>query len=393
MMVVDLLTIYIVVLLNATTLTIIWFAIWRSYPGFHAARIWTFSAGNLALGGVVLLAAEPLRSQTLTIGGNAVILLGYCLSWVGVCRFLGRREPWRETAALIIVSVALLYLFQENRTARNLIYAVGQSLPLLFAIVELRRGGRPAAGFAMASWGMTSNIAARFTCFGAVAANANGAATFETYSAVYTAGILAQIFTAMVWNFGYVMMAIDRLRGELLDMALVDELTGLANRRAFQERGSAALVQSVTTGDPLALLVVDLDNFKQINDEYGHAAGDASLGHFARHAASRLPSQALLARTGGDEFCLLLPGMDIEGAAATAEILVASFRSAPLAWRGQAIQLTISIGLAAVPAPGIADIGGLIDRADGALYDAKRRGRDRYAAAQLEEPGPAEILD
>lgn len=392
-MVVDLLTIYIVVLLNAATLTIIWFAIWRSYPGFDAARIWTFAAGSTALGGVVLMAAEPTQSKALLLGGNAIVLLGYCLSWIGVRRFLGRPEPWRATAILIILSIGLLYLFQDSRTARNLIYAAGQSLPLLFAITELRRGGRPAAGFAMAGWGMTANIFARLLCFGAVAAHANGAATFEVYSAIYTAGILAQIFTTMVWNFGFVMMAIDRLRGELLDMALVDELTALANRRAFHERGAAAVAHSVVTGDPLALLVVDLDNFKQINDEFGHAAGDASLGHFARHAAARLAPEALLARTGGDEFCLLLPGMDLDAAAETAETLVASFRSAPLVWRGQAIRLTVSVGIAALPSAGVADIEALIDLADGALYAAKRRGRDGYMTAEPDEPGPVAILD
>lgn len=392
-MTVDLFTIYIVVLLNAATLAIIWLAIWHSYPGFRAARDWTFAAGNLALGGVVLMAAEPIQSRALLFAGNAILLLGFCLSWVGVRRILGRPAPWRTTLALILLSIGLLYLFQDSRTARNLIYAVGQSLPLLFAVIELRRAKRPAAGFAMAGWGMTANILARLACFGAVAAHANGLATFGAYSAVYTAGILIQIFATMVWNFGYVMMAIDRLRSELLDIALVDELTGLANRRAFYERGSVAVAQSLATGEPLALLVVDLDNFKQINDQYGHAAGDASLGHFGRHAAARLPPQALLARMGGDEFCVLLPGMGRDAAKEIAETLVASFRSAPLVWRDEAIRLTVSVGIAVLPAAGVADIAGLIDLADGGLYEAKRRGRDGYSTAEADAPDPAAILD
>jgi len=384
-MTVDLLTIYIVILLNSATLTIIWLAIWRSYSGFAAARTWALAAGAMTLGGVVLTIAEPLRSLPLIIGGNGIVLLGFCLCWVGVRRFLGRPQPWRAIALLIATSLLVLYVFQDSRTTRNLVYAVGQSLPLALAVIDLLRPGRPTAGVAIASSGLAVSVVAHVTAFLAVAGHANGFASDLVYRSVYIASLLVEIFTSMVFNIGFVLMAIDRLRSELVQVARTDELTGLANRRALVERGAVAVSQALDRGAPLALMLVDLDDFKPINDAFGHSAGDECLRQFSRQAAALARPGDMLARTGGDEFCLLLPDTDLAAATALAEQLIAKLRGTTIAWHGEALRLTLSIGVAALPFPGIRDIEALVDCADGALYEAKRRGRDGYATA---DPAP-----
>jgi len=151
-----------------------------------------------------------------------------------------------------------------------------------------------------------------------------------------------------------------------------DPLTGLANRSTFDDRLEAEFGRTRGTGQPLSLIIMDIDQFKTFNDQFGHSAGDAALRIVARTLRERSRSSDVVARFGGEEFTVILPNTDLQGAL----ILAERFRSAIENSRWDRRPVTVSVGVAEAT-ESVAGPADLVDRADGALYEAKRRGRNR----------------
>lgn len=166
---------------------------------------------------------------------------------------------------------------------------------------------------------------------------------------------------------------------DLARLARTDALTGLPNRRALEEELARAAARAVRAGSALSALVLDVDRFKQVNDRHGHAAGDAVLATVAARAAAALRAGDLMARIGGEEFAVVLPGADLARAAEAAERIRSAVSAGPIAAGGLALDVTASIGCATL-APGEADGRALLARADAKVYEAKRAGRNRVAS-------------
>lgn len=177
----------------------------------------------------------------------------------------------------------------------------------------------------------------------------------------------------------------DRLRDnytQSLTMAVTDPLTGLYNRRYMSEHLNALMKSNVETGKTVTLLVADVDHFKDINDRYGHIAGDEVLKEISRRIAANIRGLDLACRYGGEEFVIIMPDADPDFAGATAERLREAIAEAPFAVEGVSggLHVTTSIGYAASGAE-ILDPDRLFERADSALYQAKDEGRNRVKAA------------
>lgn len=176
----------------------------------------------------------------------------------------------------------------------------------------------------------------------------------------------------------------DRLRDTLqtsLELSVRDPLTGLSNRRYFDAHAATLLTEAVRQRRPLALMMLDLDRFKSINDTYGHQGGDAVLSEFAQRISSAIRGEHLVARLGGEEFAVLMQDTGIEAVERAAERIRQLVAAVPMQvpQTGRAVPVTVSIGIAEL-IPG-ETMDGLIARADAALYAAKSMGRDRVVRA------------
>jgi diguanylate cyclase (GGDEF)-like protein len=190
------------------------------------------------------------------------------------------------------------------------------------------------------------------------------------------------------WLVGHAAIALANVRRHktVEKQALVDPLTGLANRRLAEGALDTELARAGRFDEPLALLMADLDDFKRINDRWGHPFGDEVLREFAAALSHSIREIDLAGRWGGEEFAVVLPGTDLEGGAALAERirnhLLTRSVTAP---DGERVRVTASFGLAAYPDVRSKDE--LVAAADAALYEAKRAGKDRvFRAEVLDEP-------
>jgi diguanylate cyclase (GGDEF)-like protein len=384
-------TLWTAFVVNFLSLGLIWAYVMRSYPSFEAARFWTGSAFAAAAGAAIatlLLVTESLLP--LAAGGTVIIFAG-CLAAMGIKRFYDQPVSWRGTALITGLSFAGMVFFifgYDSATMRILVYSTGQSLPLALTLRLLMStqenrvnpGARLAGIIAMLIIGIYA-VRAASKLF-----HIGEDFSFVQFNGPQALAILALMFLSMAWNFGFLMMAIDRLRNEVADLALMDDLTGVANRRHLLQRLAEECARSERSQQPFALLVVDLDGFKMINDTHGHAAGDACLQHFTLMAQTRLRPGDMLARTGGDEFCVVLPASTVREGAMVARRIVDVCRDDAAGCVGPDIPVAVSIGVA----QWTPEIGAFPDRliaaADHALYVAKKDGRNRHAVYEVSPP-------
>ena len=165
---------------------------------------------------------------------------------------------------------------------------------------------------------------------------------------------------------------------------LVDPLTGLFNRRAFETKIQEEFERSKRYHNPLSILILDIDNFKSINDTYGHHGGDAALVKISESIREKTRQSDFPARYGGEEFVLVLPETDQDSAVQVAIKIHDAIRSCTFGTTGRPFSLTVSIGVSSTSARFYADWHELLDNADRALYIAKDSGKDRI---EIWEPG------
>jgi diguanylate cyclase (GGDEF)-like protein len=377
-------TLWIVFVVNFMALGLIWTSVMRSYPSFAAAPFWTASAFIAAFGAAVSMLRVVTDSILPLLAGGTMLILACCLAATGIRRFYGQDMSWRITAAVTGLSFAGLAFFigvVDSVPMRIFIYSLGQSIPIAMTLKLLlsRTHGRINPGARLAGIIAILIIAINAVRGGGAVLHIGGEVSFLRFNEFQAALILVLVFLSMAWNFGFVLMAIDRLRAEVAELALLDDLTGVANRRQLMRRLVEECAIAERTNEPFALLVIDLDGFKEVNDSHGHAAGDACLQHFTLMAQTRLRPGDLLARTGGDEFCIVLPVTTLREGAMIARHVLEACREDAAGCAGADIPVAASIGVAQWTRAIGPNWERLIAAADQALYSAKKDGKNRFA--------------
>lgn len=381
-------TLWTVFVVNFLALGVIWAYVTRSYPKFAAARFWMASSFVGAIGAMTALVRLFVASPLPLLLGAAGVIAASCLAAMGIQRFYDRPVSWRlmtATGGLSLAGVVVFMVGFDHMQMRMLSYTLGQALPLALALHLLLSPpeGRVSPGARLSSIVILTILAILVArTVGNLLGHDLSARAGGQAHAVMVLGLL---FLSMTLNFGFLLMAMDRLRGEVADLALLDDLTGVANRRHLLQRLTEECARSERNGAPFSLLVIDLDGFKTINDTHGHAAGDTCLKHFTLMAQTRLRPGDMLARTGGDEFCVVLPSSSLREAAAIARRVLEVCRQDAEACTGDEIPIAISIGVAQWDR----GIGSFPDRlmanADHALYAAKKNGKNDFA---VYDPAP-----
>ncbi|MFA6921069.1 MAG: GGDEF domain-containing protein, partial [Gallionella sp.] len=186
---------------------------------------------------------------------------------------------------------------------------------------------------------------------------------------------IAVMTASLLGSIGFVLMVKERSDREIMQLAMTDSLTQVPNRRALMERAEQVLARR--SGAPLALLMIDVDHFKQINDSHGHPTGDDVLSNVAGMLAERLRVQDVLGRYGGEEFCAVAPDTDMAGALQLAESLRESIAARSFDTEKGKLSVMVSIGISICPENVTRELKDMLAEADSALYTAKQTGRNR----------------
>lgn len=347
----------------------------------------TWAVGTwLLLGGFVLFALRPLLPPGPAVfSANALILGGLVAYLRALHRFVLDaplpRWVWTLLGVALLVLLAMLAWPQHQRSSViSLVYA-GLVLPSVVLIV--RRGWR--AERSLRTVAVTMSVACAALLLRALHAWQNPEQYGEILQPSFGQGLTFLVcFVAVLGaGFGFVLSSFQRLAQQMERLATHDGLTGCINRSGFDALLGHALQHARRRGAPLALVLLDIDHFKSVNDGHGHRAGDAVLAGTADAVRSRLRKSDVFGRVGGEEFALLLPDTDAAGALRLAEqvrAVVAQHRFA-LAGGGE-LRVTLSGGIAVVAAgqTDAPDADRLYRSADERLYRAKRLGRDRIEA-------------
>ena len=347
-------------------------------------RTWGWSLLALMTGFTVIGLQESLNRTVANVVGNTLLTTAGVLLVHTAKRMRGRAEPrlpWLLVPLIAAVSVLWSVVWDVFKVRSVLTtaviagllfwaaYVVGRDPPL-----DARRPHRIAAA-TIGAYAAVLAIRSVLTLYRDERARVLQPTAYDVLS------LLAFQAFAVSATLGLMWIEIQRLEGELKRLAAHDSLTGLLTRRAFQDQFERDVSRSRRSGEPFALALLDLDHFKQLNDGHGHPFGDEILRRTAQRLRSGVRTHDILGRYGGEEFALLMPGLDKAAGLRTAERIRGAIAALELEHDDEWLRLTISAGVAAFPQDGV-DWESLLTAADEALYEAKASGRNRVVPAR-----------
>lgn len=355
-------------------------------------RTWAGAMGFESLAWALISMRGLIPDAASILVPNLLLAAAQAMKLAAVHEYRGLRWPrWKCLLPVALMFALLISLEYDDFRGRliygSLIYFAQMVMiaQVLHTDAEARKGR---------AWGLIFGVTVTMSAILVVRALVaiSGIGNFATIeSSVAPNMVQLLVFVCLIalgilGSLGFVLMEKERSDLELRSLAMTDFLTKAMNRRAFTECVEQQMALAQRTGLPLALLMIDVDHFKQINDGHGHAAGDSVLVEIARVIGTSIRKQDTLGRYGGEEFGVLLPSTDQAGAMVVAEKLRDAVESMRCRVKSGNISVTISIGVTvchATCANFSYDLDKFLADADSALYQAKHGGRNRTAVVPV----------
>jgi diguanylate cyclase (GGDEF)-like protein len=360
---------------------------WAQNTAIHAVCWWGF-AHLIRAGSVMLFGMYGSAPDLVTIDlANALLFTAFAVTWTGARVFDGRPvEPiYLVTGAVLWLLVCRLPAVADNNDLRSLIASGIITAYTWLTAYEFWRGRAEQLVSRWPAIFMLFAHGALFLLRTPLVAVLRWSPTNNNMFGSVWLTILS--FEALLFtiSIAFILLAMAKERTELRHRtaAMVDPLTGIANRRSFLQDAALMAKQHSVDPRPTAVLLIDLDHFKSINDRFGHALGDRVLEVFTDTARQSMRSTDLIGRLGGEEFAAVIRDTSRDKAVAVAERIRESFAQAGQTVDGRPVGATVSVGIVHCQEV-VLDMPELLAQADQALYFAKEHGRNRVEVASLE---------
>jgi diguanylate cyclase (GGDEF)-like protein len=386
-MTLDIHTLFLVTIYVEAILGLLLLFVWAQNTALHAVCWWGF-AHVIRAGSIVLFGMYGEVPDLISIDlANAMLFTAFAVTWTGARVFDGRPvEPvYLVTGAVLWLLICRLPVMADNVDLRALIASGIITCYTWLTAYEFWRGRTEPL---VSRWPAIFMLFAHGALFllrtPMIAMLPGSVASDSVFGSVWMTVLSfeALLFTISV---AFILLAMAKERTELRHRtaAMVDPLTGVANRRAFLQDASQLAKRHSADPRPTAVLLIDLDHFKSINDRFGHALGDRVLEIFTDAARKSMRGSDLIGRLGGEEFAAMLIDTSRDKALAAAERIRETFSQMAQDVDGRRVCATVSIGLVHCAEPTL-DVPELLAQADYALYYAKERGRNRVEVATVD---------
>lgn len=362
----------------------------HSYSGdlSRVGYLWAMAVGFAMLGYVFVALRDSVPDAVSILGGHATGVAATCGFYHACLRLTKRKAPLLliyAPVAAATASAAYFSFYAPNPSIRVAIFSALAALPMgLCAVALAPRSGAPASltsnigsfGFALGCAVLVLRAAVRLSQDPAVPIRVHFAS-----SPIEQLSILLTFIVFSALSLLFLLICNVRLNLELERLATLDPLTERFNRRTIEGFGRREAANARRRSSVVSVALFDIDNFKEINDRYGHAAGDRALRFAVAVLEQNLRARDILGRYGGDELIVVMPETEAEQAAAVCERLRELLARSRFVSESVPVALTVSIGVASARGES-ADFEKLVNAADAAMYDAKRQGRNRTCVAE-----------
>ncbi len=367
---------------------IIIFASYPDIPGVRLSALGNFLVASPMSG---LLVLPPDSLQVFSVVFNTLMTSGFLLIYLGIREYAGRGAKNGKhlflTMAVFSGTFALLVtlLPWAFRTVAGIFVLAVICFLTAWEACDGFRGKSPVRWVVAGVFFLHGLFLLGFARGGLMLALA-GQGPLGQNPVILKIIVIECIFAALAVNFTYILLITDLLSLRLKKKADTDFLTGIYNRRGFIQLGEAM------GRTPLSIIIADLDHFKNLNDTYGHVAGDRVLKEFTHTLGKGLRPWDILGRFGGEEFLILLPQLGGDTAFRVAERLRHEVEKTEIPWEGKSVRYTVSMGVSSRDETTDKDLNRLIAEADKALYTAKNSGRNRVVRF-MEQDAKCQVHD